>query len=217
MLLIMSLPSEYLYSIAAFFSFSAYLLKDILWLRILLVFAAIVYIITGISLGITSMIGWNSAYLVINLFHVIMLLLDKSTINLPDETKYVYHQVFEGMSTREFKKLITINKFEIAIDEQLFQEGKKTSKLMMLLEGKVDVVKSDKYVTSLYSGDLVGEMSFMSKDLASASVYAVDNVLYAYWSHQDLARLKIKNNDIYNKFINVIGQDLVKKLNNKNL
>ena len=186
----MTLSGEYLYSIAAIFSLSAYLLRDMLWLRVLLVCAAIVYIITGISVGITSMIGWNTAYLLINLFHVIILLMDKSTINLPDETKHIYREVFDGMSTREFKKLVTMNKFEIVKNAQLFQEGEQTSRLLMLLEGKVDVVKSDKYITSLYPGDLIGEMSFMSKKTASASVYAVDDVLYAYWSHQDLEKLK---------------------------
>ena len=65
---------EYLYSVAAMFSAGAYLLRSTLWLRILLVMAAIVYIMTGVSLGITSMVGWNSTYLLINLAHIVLLM-----------------------------------------------------------------------------------------------------------------------------------------------
>lgn len=105
----MLLSGEYFYSIAALFSLSAYLLGNILWLRILLVVAALFYIISGVSLGITSMVGWNTAYLLINAYHVVLLLLEKSTINLPDDTKDIYQRIFSSMSTREFKKLITVN------------------------------------------------------------------------------------------------------------
>jgi hypothetical protein len=207
---------EYFYSIAALFSLSAYVLSNILWLRIFLVLAAIVYIISGVNLGITSMVGWNSAYLVINLFHVGLLLLDKSTITLPEETKEIYHQFFSAMSTREFKKLITINQFQTVKGERLIAEGEGTDRLFILLEGKVNIVKSGKTIASLNSGDLVGEMSFMSKDPASADVVAAEVVKYAYWTHDDLEKLCQKNCAVYNKFISIIGCDLVRKLNAKN-
>ncbi len=207
---------EYFYSIAALFSLSAYLLSNILWLRIFLVLASFVYIFSGIQLGITSMVGWNSAYLVINSYHVVMLFLDKSTIALPDETKEIYHQYFSLMSTREFKKIITINPFEIVKAEQLIGEGEVTDRLYILLEGKVDVVKSGKMIARLNAGDFIGEMSFMSNNTASADVIATEEVKYAYWTHKDLEKLHKKNQNVYNKFISVISCDLVRKLNVKN-
>ncbi len=207
---------EYFYSIAALFSLSAYVLSNILWLRIFLVLAAIVYIISGITLGITSMIGWNTAYLVINLFHVFVLILDKSTISLPDETKDIYQQFFSSMSTREFKKIITLNPFCLAQSEQLIKEGEVTDKLFMVLSGKVNIISKGQTIASLHSGDLIGEMSFMSKQPASATAIAVNDVRYAYWTHQDLEKLNQKNGDVYNKLISIIGCDLVRKLSVKN-
>ncbi len=207
---------EYFYSIAALFSLSAYVLSNILWLRVFLVLAAIVYIISGINLGIAQMVGWNLAYLVINLFHIALLLLDKSTIALPDETKTIYPRFFSTMSTREFKKLITINQFQTVKGERLIAEGDVTDRLFILLEGKVNIVKSGEVITSLDSGDLIGEMSFMSKNPASADAIATEVVTYAYWTHEDLEKLSQKNCAVYNKFISIIGCDLVRKLNAKN-
>lgn len=207
---------EYLYSLAAIFSLLAYLLGNILWLRVLLVFASTIYIISGLSLGITSMVGWNSAYLAINLYHISLLILDRSSISLPKDTRGIYERYFSTMSTREFKKILMMNSFCTVKDTQIIADGEITAKLFIVLKGKVNIVSSGEIIASLQSGDLIGEMSFMSKEPASASAVAVDVVQYAYWSHDDLNKLSQKNCNIYNKFISIIGCDLVRKLNQKN-
>ncbi len=38
----------------------------------------------------------------------------------------------------------------------------------------------------------------------------------AYWTHDDLERLKLKNPDAYDEFIAIIGRDLLRRLNYKN-
>jgi len=207
---------EYLYSVAALFSCLAYILRSILWLRIFLVCAAITYIVSGVSLGITSMIGWNSAYLVINLFHIVVLLMDKVTIALPAETRAIYHRYFSTLSTREFKKLIMINGFCTFQDQNIIDESEIPNRLYIVLRGQVDVVKRDRIIATLASGDFIGEMSFLSKEPASANAYAHNFVQCAYWTHDDLEKLKLKNAGAYEKFIAIIGCDLVRKLKLKN-
>ena len=89
-------------------------------------------------------------------------------------------------------------------------------KLLVLVKGEATVLKSGKKIATLSPGDLIGEMSFMSNKPASADVVTVGEAKVAYWSHKDLDRIHKKNNILYNKFISVIGHDLVKKLNKKN-
>ncbi len=210
------LSGEYLYSIAAVFSCSAYILKNILWLRILLVLAAIIYIVSGISLGITSMIGWNSAYLVINLVHIALLLLDRVTIALPDETVEVYHKYFSTLSTREFKKLVITNEFCIYQEQMIIEVDEIPDRLYIVLRGNVNIVKNDEKIATLHPGDFIGEMRFLTQEAASASAYAENLTQCAYWTHSDLEKLKLKNIVVYEKFIAIIGCDLVRKLNNNN-
>ena len=211
----MNQPGEYFYSIAALFSGAAYILRNILWLRILLVAAAIMYIISGINLGITSMVGWNSAYLAINLIHFVYLMLDRITIALPEETRAVYARQFGSLSTREFKKLIMINPFCNFQDEIIVEEFGVPRRLYILLRGKVKIIKTEKTIATLHPGNFVGEMSFLTKEPASARAYAQDFVFCAYWTHEDLEKLKLKNLDVYNKFIAILGCDLVGKLKTK--
>ena len=213
---LLDFSGEYFYSVAALFSCSAYILRNILWLRILLVIAAITYIIAGIRLGIGSMIGWNTAYLLINMFHIVILLLDRVTITLPAETRRIYLRFFSSLSTREFKKLIMSNGFRIFQEQNIVNEFEVPDRLFIILRGKVDIIKKGQKIATLRAGDFIGEMSFLSHEPASADVYAENLVQCAYWTHDDLARLKHKNIDAYDKFIAIIGCDLVRKLNQKN-
>jgi len=59
-------------------------------------------------------------------------------------------------------------------------------------------------------------MSFISKQTASADVFAKNEVVVVFWSHVDQNKLKQKNTDMYNRFLTIVGRDLVKKLQRKN-
>lgn len=208
---------EYLYSVAAVFSFAAYVFSNMLWLRIFLIVAAILYIITGVSLGLTSMAGWNIAYLIINSYHVAVILFNKSTVMLPDQIKDIYKEAFTTLTTREFKKIIMTNPYHAyQSGEKIMSEGEETNELFLLLSGNVSVIASQKEIAAISSGDFIGEMSFMSKQTASADVFAKNDVVVAYWTHADLNKLEQKNTKIYNKFLTIVGRDLVRKLKRKN-
>jgi CRP-like cAMP-binding protein len=96
--------------------------------------------------------------------------------------------------------------------ETIVEENVIPDKLFIILRGKVVMMKSGIEIATLKPGDFIGEMSFLSKEPASASAEAPNLVQYAYWTHKDLERLKIKNINTYNKFIAIIGCDLVRKL-----
>ncbi len=209
---------EYLYSLAAVFSLAAYVFSNIFWLRVFLIIAAVLYIITGLTLGLTSMTNWNIAYLVINFYHVILIIYNKSTVLLPDDIKDIYKQSFTPLSTREFKKIVMTNPYHIyKKGEKIMTEGEIPNELFLLLSGKASVVVSKNEIATISSGDFIGEMSFISKQTASADVFAKNELLVAYWTHADLNKLEQKNTHIYNRFLTIVGRDLVKKLQRKNL
>ncbi|MDH3762483.1 MAG: cyclic nucleotide-binding domain-containing protein [Gammaproteobacteria bacterium] len=211
-----NLSSDIFYAIAGLVSCAALALRNILWLRILLVISALAYIVSGVTLGLTPLVGWNTAFLGINLVHVIMLLLDKIAITLPRETREVYQKHFASLSPREFKELITSNGFCVYQDQNIISESEVPDRLFIVLRGKVNIIKGNETIATLKAGGFVGEMSFLSKEPASANAYAENFVQCAFWTHDDLEKLKQKNLDAYDKFIAIIGCDLVRKLNYQN-
>ena len=212
---LVELSGEYLYSIAAVFSAAAYILRSMLWLRVLLACAALTYIVSGVSLGITSMIRWNSAYLAINLFHIGYLLLDRVTITLPSEARAIYPRYFSSLSTREFRRLLLRNEFQLFQDQNIIDEYTVPERLYLILRGEVSIVRDREVIAVLKPGDFIGEMSFLSREPASATARADNLVQCAYWTREDLDRLGQRRPEGYNRFIAIVGCDLVRKLRHK--
>ena len=101
--------AESLYNVAAGLGFVAYLLTNVLWLRVLLVVGACFYIVTGLMLNLQSMIGWHVAYALINLVHVVLIIIDHSVRSLPVALRHLYHSRFVTLKPREFQRLLKVN------------------------------------------------------------------------------------------------------------
>jgi CRP-like cAMP-binding protein len=203
---------ELFYNLAAAFGFVAYLLTNILWLRILLVIGACCYIATGIILGLTSMIGWHMAYAMINLVHIVLIIMDRSVRSLPPAIRDLYHSRFIALRPREFVRLLKINK-EIKTEQTtLLVEGEHNDKLYLITGGEVIVRKHGREVSRRGPGEFIGEMSVLTGEPASSDVVVLDSARYAYWSTKDLKRLEAKNLTLYNRFMMIVGQNLVEKL-----
>ena len=213
---LINIQSETLYAVAAALTCLAYVFKSLLWLRALVAAAAIISILAAIGLGQASTIGWNIAILGINLTHIGMMLTDRMAITLPEETRGIYQRCFSSLSTREFRKLITNNGFSTFQDQNIIDQNQVPDRLYFILRGQVKIVRDEDTIATLGAGAFVGEMSFLSKEPASASAWADNFVQCAYWTHDDLEKLRAGDLNAYDKFIAIIGCDLVRKLRHKN-
>lgn len=154
---------ELLYNAAAIMSLSAYMMSNVLWLRIFIIVASIIYVIAGVVLGITSMSAWNTTYLLINFYHVVVILKNNSSVFLEDHVKGLYLGPFSSLTSREFKTLISINPVRDSTNQKVITEGETTHEMLVILRGTADVVVAGKSIATLEEGDFIGEMSFIGK------------------------------------------------------
>ena len=137
----MTLDGELLYNLAAGLGFAAYLSSNVLWLRVLLVIGACFYILAGNVLGLTSMIGWHIAYVLINIAHVVKLLLDRHATSLSEPMLSLYSEKFSAIKPREFKRIMGLNPESVASSEILLEQGQQNEN-----KGKkYELPKGDKY------------------------------------------------------------------------
>ena len=203
---------ETLYNIAAALGFIAYLLTNVLWLRIILVIGACFYIATGLVLGLGSMVGWHVGYALINLGHVILLLFNNSATGLPEPIKILYSERFSSLKPREFKRLLKINDAVSPEPGRMLVDGEINQKLFLVTAGEALVVKNGKKITRLVPGDFVGEMSTLTGKPVTADVIVTEGFEYAYWNKDDLDRLETRNLSLYNRFMMAVGHNLIEKL-----
>jgi len=190
----------------------ALLVRDILWLRSIIIVSELCMISYGLIVGNSMIPLWNSVFLAINSIQVIRLLLERRPIQLPPELLIIYEKVFRIMSKREFLYFWNTGKRFKEDDNYLCKEGEIQQELMLIISGEVIIEKLKKEITRLSTGSFVAEMSFLTSEPASADVKSNGCVEYIAWSQEQLKNLNHINPDLLIKIQVIIGKDLSSKL-----
>ncbi len=82
-------------------------------------------------------------------------------------------KLLKGLKKREIRKILTMGRKKMLPKGfQFITQGEHSFNMMLILEGEVDVIKEDtkRILGTMGSGDIVGEMSFLTDEPRSASV-----------------------------------------------
>ncbi len=96
----------------------------------------------------------------------------------------------------------------------LTEEGKKPDSLFFVLKGDVSMEKRGER-RIIPSNTFIGEVAYLQKGPASARVDVAGESLIAKWSHEFLAKLFEKDQDLKSAFTSMMATDLASKLNER--
>ncbi len=202
--------------IASILTLCAYLLKDILWLRVLTIFACIAGIIFNYSVAaqpLWAVIYWNLIFIAINVMQIIIILKERSGVRFTDEEKELYETLFKNFAPFEFMKLLRLGKWVDAKDGQVLVEEEKTlEQVVLIYNGLLSVEVDGKEIAQLRDGSWVGEISLIKEGVATATVRAIKPTRYLSWAKVDLRHLLKRNPNMKYALETVLNADLVKKL-----
>ena len=193
----------------------ALLVRDILWLRTVMIFAGISIITYGIVENNNVIIMWNSLFLTINIIQIIRLELERRHIHIAEDIIDIYKDVFFDMTKYEFRFFWKHGSIQEVEDDLICKEGVRQNKLYLILSGKVRIERSNKFVGYLGRGSFIADMAFLTKGPATADVIAYGKVKYITWHRAEIENMKKVYPDILNKLQLEIGKDLIHKLQNK--
>lgn len=192
----------------------SYLVKDILWLRLLTVVAGLL-LMTWAFLQpqpLWASIAWNALFLAINLYQSWLLILERRPVRLSERETLLYRLAFRALTPREFVKLLAIGRWEEAKpDACIVQRAHALDRLMVIASGRT-AVRLGERVVELGEGRFVGEMSFITGDAPTADVVAVDAVRYVSWPKKELNAFLADHPALRAAWQAVLGADLVSKL-----
>jgi len=191
---------------------AAFLVREIFWLRIVMIFAACCVISYGVITSNTTVIIWNSIFLTINSVWVLRLYIERRPIPLDDDIRDLYHTIFSEMSKQEFLHLWKQGTIKKGENETLCKKGELYNSVSCVISGNVLVHKSDSRVLYLGRGKFFAEMSFLTRQPASADVTAEEEVTYISWSRHVVEHMKKVYPELPQKLQLIIGKDLVFKL-----
>jgi hypothetical protein len=152
------------------------------------------------------------------LLNLIFLLIElwSEWMPLAADHKKIYNAHFKKMSRGNFKTLMNAATLENkANGSTITQQGKRTEKVLMIVDGHAVVIFSGKIVAQLGNGDFIGDLSFISGNVASATVRSEVLTTYLIWEQDRLRETLRKNPMLLVQFNQMLERQITKKLINK--
>ena len=190
----------------------ALLVRDILWLRTVMICAGSCLITYGIITNNSVVISWNFLFLSINLVQVIRLLIERKPIKINDEIIDLYTDIFSEMKKYEFLYFWKHGLIHDVDNDIICKEGELQKDLSLIISGKVLIKKDENVITELGRGRFIAEMGYITSHPASANVIAEGKVKYISWNKNSIDKMSKVYPDLKNKLQIIIGKDLIHKL-----
>lgn len=205
----------YLLHVANVLYLGSYLVKDILWLRLLTVVAGVLLMLTFYFRAdpLWGAIGWNALFTAINVAQIVLLVRERRPVRLTDREQRLYKLAFRSLSPREFRRLLDLATWQDAADgAELVAKGRELDRVMIITDGAVDVSVSGRPPVHLGPGRFIGEMSFLSGQAPTADVTARGPTRLVVWPAAELRAFLAGAPDLRSALQLVLGNDLVTKL-----
>jgi CRP-like cAMP-binding protein len=193
----------------------SYLVKDILWLRLLSILGGMLLMITYVSAvpPLFTPLAWGAVFAGINGYQIYLLILERRPVRLKEQELRLYQLVFRSLTPREFVKLLQIARWERAQpSERIVERGRELDRMMVIVSGATSVQVDGRDLTRLGEGKFIGEMSFITGEPPSADVVALEETRYVAWPKPELKRFLAGNPPLRAALQLIIGTDLVAKL-----
>lgn len=193
--------------------FAALVVRDILWLRAILIAAQSSLLTYGVFAGNNAVIFWNGLLPAINIIQIIRLANERRPIALSGGLQSIYERTFSSLRPREFLYLWNMGSEITTENQNLITRGQKQKDIALILNGKVNILRDGNSIARLGRGSFIAEMSFLTGKPATADVRAVGKVSLLSWPQNKLHHLQSMNTPLFIKFQNILGKDLARKVN----
>jgi CRP-like cAMP-binding protein len=190
----------------------AFLARDVLHLRGLLVAAQSIVVAYTWYNGVPLLSAWNGAFAVINAAMVVRILRERRAVVLPADLQALYERHFAAMTPPEFLRWWRQGRRERVERTRLARAGERPDALYFLIDGTVRVSRDRQPVVDLPGGFFVAEMSLLTGECANADVDTVGPVDLVRWPTADLHELRRRDPAFWSRLQSVIGHDLVEKI-----
>ena len=179
----------------------SFVVKDILWLRIVSIIASLFSVFYNWVIPIEPMwipIGWNFVFVALNLYHIAVIVYEKRPVHMSPKHMELYDTMFKNLTPVEFLKITKLADWEhYRAGDVITQEGHKVPDLNLIYNGTVEVRVNKEIVAQLRDGQFVGEMSFLTGKPATATCIVKHDAVILVWKQDEFRELLKRNPSLY--------------------
>jgi len=206
---------DYLIHTANVLYMFSYLVRDILWLRVLTVIAASLLIpyFYAQPTPLLTPIYWNLGFTALNVYWIWRLLLERRPVQLSADEQRLRQLAFRAMTPRDLLKLMGLAQWENHPAHHIFLEpGETPERLAVIYAGRVCVAVEGSPVAELTEGTFIGGTHFFTDEPGRANVFALEPIRCVWWPKVKLKGFLRKNPELRASFQLILGMDLTKRL-----
>lgn len=204
-------PSTELLLNAAYLVFlGSLVVRDVLWLRVIMSSASVLAISYAFLIDNPSMLAWNAIFLSINVYHIVRIMIDRRPISLSADLEEIYRSCFANMSQRDFLNFWNFGQELDLEGGKVCTEGEQPSKLFYVTAGEAEVTQAGKPIATRQRLNFIAELSFFTGQPASADVTINGKVVA--WTREKLDDLRKIKPDLIKALRESIGRGVCQKL-----
>lgn len=161
-------------------------------------------------------VQWHLLYLFIHIIRVAALSIGRFDSKLSPDEQILFNKVFPTLDQSEFKKIArTAIWNEVASGTRIVTEGSKINALRVIFRGSARILSNDETIATISSGTFIGEVSFLTDGISSATVVADGPMVIVSWPSTNFRKLLERNPNINVKTQKIFGTDLAQKFKNQ--
>ena len=206
---IASLAGHLAFGLIAF----SFLVKDILWLRVVSILASLFSVFYNYTIPETPMwlaINWNFIFVAVNVYHIAVIIYEKRPIKMQPKDKELYETMFKDLSPVEYLKISKVAEWKkYKSGQSLIVQGMPVDDLILIYNGTVNVIVDEKKVAELKDGQFVGEMSFLTEKSATATCIVKHDTECLVWKQPEFKELLKRNPSLYYTIQSLLSNQLV--------
>lgn len=194
----------------------SFLVKDIFWLRIVSIAASLFSVLYNYIIPAEPMwlaINWNFVFIAVNLYHIAVILYEKREVKMDDKNQELYDTLFKEMTPVEYLKISRAAKWELVkAGQRIITQGMPVPDLYLIYNGTVDVLVDNEQIAELKDGEFVGEMSFLTEKVATATCKVRYDAQCLVWKQKEFKELLKRNPSLYFTIQSVLSAQVSDKL-----
>jgi CRP-like cAMP-binding protein len=207
---------DYLISLSSLLTVASFSVRAMLPLRALAV-ASQLLAIPYFMLQPTPLwtpVGWTVLFLVINLYHITRILLERRPVKFTPDEQQLYTLAFSNFEPREFLKLLKLGEWKTAKQgEPVLTRGEAIQQVLVPISGTVSAVQDGRVVAQLHPGEVVGAGIALAGQTSAFDAGFAGDARYMSWSVDSINRFLDNNPGLALKFNDVVNRYLVAQIN----
>jgi CRP-like cAMP-binding protein len=193
----------------------AYSVRDILWLRLFAVAAALITIPYFVLQPTTlwAPLSWSVVFAAINSLQSWRLFIERRPVKLTSEEEEIRRLAFQDLPHRKVLQVLSIGSWTtLDVGVRLIESGKRPDAVSLIVRGKVRVTRSGRVLGELVAGDFVGSALILSGIPADVDAVTVEPGHAMRWEVEPLERYLAANPETRTVMLKQVARDLAGKM-----